>query len=142
MLLIRKMPPSLWQTVCSSSSYFQTAVLSFLQKRLALIIKFLFFIFTVRSFGTEDREVEKYIAPRDEQFEFIVFRGQDIKDLHVCEAPQQNQERVNAHLPQDPAIVQVFRPYKQWITRIQDETSHALQMQLPFFSLNIRTRLA
>lgn len=108
MLLIRKMPPSLWQTVCSSSSYFQTAVLSFLQRRLALIIRFLFSIFTVRSFGTEDREVEKYIAPRDEQFEFIVFRGQDIKDLHVCEAPQQNQERVNAHLPQDPAIVQVF----------------------------------
>lgn len=61
----------------------------------------------VRSFGTEDREVEKYIPPRDEQFEFIVFRGQDIKDLHVCEAPQ-NAVHTKPALPQDPAIVQVY----------------------------------
>ncbi|XP_068724461.1 protein LSM14 homolog A-B-like [Montipora capricornis] len=64
----------------------------------------------VRSFGTEDREVEKYIPPRDEQFEFIVFRGQDIKDLHVCEAPQQNPDHAKSHLPQDPAIVQTGLP--------------------------------
>lgn len=63
----------------------------------------------VRSFGTEDREVEKYIPPRDEQFEFIVFRGQDIKDLHVCEAPQ-NAVHTKPALPQDPAIVQTGYP--------------------------------
>ena len=67
----------------------------------------LFSFFAVRSFGTEDREVEKYIPPRDEQFEFIVFRGQDIKDLHVCEVPQQQSAHAKSQLPQDPAIVQV-----------------------------------
>ena len=67
-----------------------------------------FSFFAVRSFGTEDREVEKYIPPRDEQFEFIVFRGQDIKDLHVCEVPQQQSAaHAKSQLPQDPAIVQV-----------------------------------
>ena len=60
--------------------------------------------FTVCSFGTEDREVEKFIPPRDEKFEFIVFRGQDIKDLVVCEVPSEQTKR---QLPQDPAIVQV-----------------------------------
>lgn len=85
----------------------------------------------VRSFGTEDREVEKYIAPRDEQFEFIVFRGQDIKDLHVCEAPQQNQERVNAHLPQDPAIVQTGLPNSSYAPYHAPPVSYP---QVPSFS--------
>ena len=59
----------------------------------------------MRSFGTEDREAEKFIPPRDEQFEFIVFRGQDIKDLLVCEGPSPHSK---PQLPQDPAIVQVY----------------------------------
>lgn len=61
----------------------------------------------VRSFGTEDREAEKFIPPRDEQFEFIVFRGQDIKDLLVCEGPSPHSK---PQLPQDPAIVQTGLP--------------------------------
>lgn len=61
--------------------------------------------FTVRSLGTEDREVEKYIAPRNEKYEFIVFRGQDIKDLTVGEPKRE--EQINSQPPQDPAIVQV-----------------------------------
>lgn len=52
----------------------------------------------VRSFGTEDREAPKRVPPRDEVYEYIVFRGQDIKDLTVISA--------ESHLPQDPAIVQ------------------------------------
>merc|ERR1712142_680027 len=52
----------------------------------------------VRSFGTEDRNPERPVPPRDETFEYIIFRGTDIFDLTVCDLPQDR-------LPQDPAIL-------------------------------------
>ncbi|XP_041114368.1 protein LSM14 homolog B-like [Polyodon spathula] len=55
----------------------------------------------VRSFGTEGRPTERPVPPRDEIYEYIIFRGGDIKDITVCEPPKHHHG-----LPQDPAIVQ------------------------------------
>ena len=49
------------------------------------VLSFLFFPLysLVKSFGTEDRPVEKPIGPRSERFEYIIFRASDIKSLEV-----------------------------------------------------------
>ncbi|XP_039255885.2 protein LSM14 homolog B-like [Styela clava] len=59
----------------------------------------------VRSFGTEDRQTECVVPPRDDLYEYIIFRGSDIEDLTVCEPPKPQQPPTTS-LPQDPAIVQ------------------------------------
>lgn len=56
----------------------------------------------MRSFGTEDRPTDRPAPPREEIYEYIIFRGSDIKDITVCEPP-----KAQHALPQDPAIVQV-----------------------------------
>lgn len=55
----------------------------------------------VRSFGTEERHSDHPVAPRDEVYNYIIFRGSDISDLCVSEAPKQQ-----SALAQDPAILQ------------------------------------
>jgi len=45
----------------------------------------------VKSLGTEDRCPNDPVPKREEIFEYIVFRGHDIDDLHVSEAPKQQQ---------------------------------------------------
>merc|ERR1711884_739213 len=59
----------------------------------------------VRSFGTEDRPTDRPVAPRDEIYEYIIFRGSDIKDIRVCHPPKP-QPTLQGGLPNDPAIVQ------------------------------------
>ena len=61
---------------------------------------------SVRSFGTEDRPTDRPVAPRDEVYEYIIFRGSDIKDIRVCEPPKP-QATLQGGLPNDPAIVKV-----------------------------------
>lgn len=53
----------------------------------------------VRSYGTEDRDGQFAIPPQEEIFDYILFRGSDIKDIRVVN----NVPRV----PHDPAIMQM-----------------------------------
>ncbi len=57
----------------------------------------------MRSYGTEDRQAAKQIPPRNEVYEFIIFRGSDIKDLNVSEMPEE--PAATSSPPQDPAIL-------------------------------------
>lgn len=54
----------------------------------------------MRSFGTEDRETQLPVAPQNQVYEYILFRGSDIKDIRVV-------NNVSS-IPNDPAIVQVI----------------------------------
>lgn len=53
----------------------------------------------MRSYGTEDRDGQFAIPPQEEIFDYILFRGSDIKDIRVVN----NVPRV----PHDPAIMQM-----------------------------------
>lgn len=55
----------------------------------------------VRSYGTEDRKVEKFLAPKDTLFEYIIFKANDIKELIVDE-PFQDPAIVTATAQQRP----------------------------------------
>ncbi|XP_074499910.1 protein LSM14 homolog B isoform X1 [Sebastes fasciatus] len=55
----------------------------------------------VKCFGTEGRPTDRPTPPKDDVYEYITFRGSDIKDITLCEPP-----RSHHGLPPDPAIVQ------------------------------------
>ncbi|EPB83037.1 hypothetical protein HMPREF1544_10220 [Mucor circinelloides 1006PhL] len=61
----------------------------------------------VRSFGTEGRrgKPEEEILASDNVFDYVVFRGSDIKDLQVFEAPPKPTPPPQPAMPQDPAIM-------------------------------------
>ncbi|KAM4613817.1 protein LSM14 homolog B-like [Polymixia lowei] len=55
----------------------------------------------VKSYGTEGRHTDRPVPTKDEIYEYIIFRGSDIKDITVSEPP-----KLHHGLPHDPAIVQ------------------------------------
>ncbi|KAI9263341.1 Scd6-like Sm domain-containing protein [Phascolomyces articulosus] len=63
----------------------------------------------VRSFGTEGRrgKPEEEIPPSENVFEFVVFRGSDIKDLKIFEPPAKPAPAPPppTNMPNDPAIM-------------------------------------
>lgn len=63
----------------------------------------------VRSFGTEGRKgkPEDETPPSDQVYEYIVFRGTDVKDLRIEEGPNTVKENKPPAVPNDPAIVGV-----------------------------------
>lgn len=62
----------------------------------------------VRSFGTEGRrgKPDEELPPSDQVYEYIVFRGSDVKDLRIEEGPTAKENKPPA-VPDDPAIVGV-----------------------------------
>ncbi|XP_058054672.1 protein LSM14 homolog B isoform X1 [Anopheles bellator] len=58
----------------------------------------------VKSYGTEDRETQFPIAPQNQCYDYILFRGTDIKDIRVIN---------NNQVPNDPAIMQMHLPPQQ-----------------------------
>jgi len=63
----------------------------------------------VKSFGTEGRRstnTDEEVPPSDAIYEYIVFRGSDVKDLRIEEAPKENKPPP-PQVPNDPAILGV-----------------------------------
>lgn len=67
---------------------------------------------SVRSFGTEDRETQYPILPQPTIYDYILFRGSDIKDIRVVN---------NVAIPNDPAIMQMHLPPNQMVPQQQQQ---------------------
>jgi protein LSM14 len=61
--------------------------------------------------GTEGRKGgDEEVPPSDRLYEYIVFRGSDVKDLRIEEPPKENTPAPPPQVPDDPAILGVSDP--------------------------------
>jgi hypothetical protein len=61
----------------------------------------------VTSFGTEDRKQgDEAVGPSNRLYEYIVFRGSDVKDLRI-EEQRKEEPPAPPQMPNDPAILGV-----------------------------------
>jgi protein LSM14 len=61
----------------------------------------------VYSFGTEGREpsADKFVSASQQKFDYIVFRGSDVKDIKIAEEEKENKLPEPQNVLNDPAIV-------------------------------------
>jgi hypothetical protein len=61
----------------------------------------------VYSFGTEGREpsADKFVSASQQKFDYIVFRGSDVKDIKIAEEEKENKQPEPPNVLNDPAIV-------------------------------------
>ncbi|KAL8789587.1 MAG: hypothetical protein Q9213_001023 [Squamulea squamosa] len=80
----------------------------------------------VVSWGTEGRDPENEVPPSETVYEYIVFRGSDVKDLRIEEAPKENKPPRPPQVPDDPAILgSARRPAAPESTLKQEEPEAA-----------------
>ncbi|XP_058466356.1 protein LSM14 homolog B-B isoform X2 [Malaya genurostris] len=80
----------------------------------------------VKSYGTEDRETQFPIAPQNQCYDYILFRGSDIKDIRVIN---------NNPVPNDPAIMQMHLPPQQPLPPMQNKLGQPGFQSQPGFML-------
>lgn len=61
----------------------------------------------VVSYGTEGRRPDDEVPASDNVYEYIVFRGGDVKDLRIEDQPKENSPPAPPPIPNDPAILGV-----------------------------------
>jgi len=61
----------------------------------------------VKSYGTEGRRPGNEVAGSEFLYEYIVFRGSDVKDLNIVSSPPRDKENEAPAVPDDPAILGV-----------------------------------
>ena len=59
----------------------------------------------VYSFGTESRKADNFIPASQQKFDYIVFRGSDVKDIKIAEEQKENKQPEPQTVPNDPAIL-------------------------------------